>query len=357
MAALLTGERTGLGLAVLPVGAEPVLSAVGERAGAVDRGEVDLWDGLRDLGALDLLTAPLPVAVELTHALARRCTSTAFSLWGHRSSIAYHEATGSRLPLGAADGSVPLASGMAPAYKEEAGLGEIPLVAIDLPGGGVTVSGALPWCSNLGPGALIVTPVRWEDGRRAIVRLPRDASGVRVKPLRGLTALDGTSSGVLLLDDARIAEDDVLTRDLPGFRDRARAPFLLLQTAMCLGLAGAALDAAETAADDTSRRVLGEEFSQAVTDWEDLRADLARCVESARGVLPPDLVAVRLETALLAGRTTRLEQKVVGGRGYALASDTSRRAREAAFLPVQSPTETHLRHLLTRTVHAEGSRT
>ncbi|MGO2608462.1 MAG: hypothetical protein ACTIMA_07630, partial [Brachybacterium tyrofermentans] len=54
----------------------------------------------------------------------------------------------------------------------------------------------------------------------------------------------------------------------------------------------------------------------------------------------------RLESALLAGRATRLEQKVVGGRGYALGSDTSRRAREAAFLPVQSPTETHLRHLL-----------
>ena len=65
-------------------------------------------------------------------------------------------------------------------------------------------------------------------------------------------------------------------------------------------------------------------------------------------VRPAELVRVRLEAALLTGRATRLEQKIVGGRGYALASDTSRRAREAAFLPVQSPTETHLRHLLAR---------
>ena len=63
---------------------------------------------------------------------------------------------------------------------------------------------------------------------------------------------------------------------------------------------------------------------------------------------PAELVRVRLEAALLTGRATRLEQAIVGGRGYALASDTSRRAREAAFLPVQSPTETHLRHLLAR---------
>lgn len=356
MADVLTEERAGLGLAALPAPAGPVLTAVGERAGAVDRGEADLWDGLRDLGALDLLTAPLPVAVELTHALARRCTSTAFSLWGHRSSIAYHEVLGLRLPLGAAEGTVPLASGMAPAYKEEAGLGEVQLVATDLPGGGITVSGVLPWCSNLGPGALIVTPVRWEDGRRALIRFPRDAGGVRVTPLTGLTALDGTSSGVLHLDEAQIPEQDVLTRDLPGFRDRARASFLLIQTAMCLGLAGAALDAAEAAVDDPSRRVLAEEFSQAAADWEELRTELVRCVEGAGSARPIELVAVRLESALLAGRATRLEQKVVGGRGYALASDTSRRAREAAFLPVQSPTETHLRYLLDRSARPGASR-
>lgn len=356
MAAVLTEARTGLGLAALPAAVEPVLRAVGERAGAVDRGEADLWDGLRDLGALDLLTAGLPLALELTHALARRCTATAFSLWGHRSSIAYHEATGAPLPPGAADGSVPLASGMAPAYKEEAGLGEIPLVATDLPGGEIAVSGVLPWCSNLSPGALIVTPVRWEDGRRAILRVPRDADGVRVKPLTGLTALDGTSSGVLFLEEVRVPEADVLTRDVPTFRDRARAPFLLIQSAMCLGLAGAALDAADAAVDDTSRRVLAEEFAQAATDWDRLRADLARCVDEAASIRPPELVALRLESALLAGRATRLEQMVVGGRGYALASDTSRRAREAAFLPVQSPTETHLRHLLAQAAPAGGSR-
>lgn len=382
MSAVLTAQRAGLGLATLPAAAEAVLSAVSEHAGAVDRSEADLWEALHELGALDLLTAPLAETVELTHALARRCTPTAFSLWGHRSSVAYHEVSGAALPEGAADGSVPLASGMAPAYKEEAGLGEIQLVATDLPAGGIEVSGVLPWCSNLRAGAQIVTPVRWEDGRRAILRLPRDADGVTVKPLTGLTALDGTSSGVLVLKSVQVPEADVLTRDVPRFRDRARAPFLLIQTAMCLGLAGAALDAAEAAADDVSRQVLAEDFTQAVEDWERLRADLVRGVEGAGGegadlgaaggegadhegaraegdragesVRPAELVAARLDSALLAGHATRLEQKVVGGRGYALASDTSRRAREAAFLPVQSPTEIHLRHLRARAA-AEGS--
>ena len=346
--------RAGLGLAEPPATAESVLARVAERAGAVDRAEADLWEGLAALGELDLLAAPLPLAAELTHALARRCTASAFALWGHRSAIAYHEATGTPLPDGAADGSVALASGMAPAFKEEAGLGEIPLLATDAPDGAITVSGVLPWCSNLRPGGWVVTPVRWEDGRRAVVRHRRDADGVRVKALTGLTALDATASGVLLLDGVQIPEQDVLTRDLPAFRDDVRAAFLQIQTAMCLGLAGAALDAAEAGADDAAREVLAEELAAAAADWRGLRDALARGVRAASAAhqadagRPAELVRVRLEAALLTGRATRLEQKIVGGRGYALASDTSRRAREAAFLPVQSPTETHLRHLLSR---------
>ena len=353
--------RAGLGLAEPPATAESVLARVAERAGAVDRAEADLWEGLAALGELDLLAAPLPLAAELTHALARRCTASAFALWGHRSAIAYHEATGTQLPDGAADGSVALASGMAPAFKEEAGLGEIPLQATDAPDGTITVSGVLPWCSNLRPGGWVVTPVRWEDGRRAVVRHRRDADGVRVKALTGLTALDATASGVLLLDGVQIPEQDVLTRDLPAFRDDVRAAFLQIQTAMCLGLAGAALDAAEAGADDAAREVLAEELAAAAAEWRELREALSRGVRAASAehqadaVHPVELVRVRLAGALLTGRATRLEQKIVGGRGYALASDTSRRAREAAFLPVQSPTETHLRHLLSRAgVQAPG---
>ncbi|PCC39383.1 hypothetical protein CIK66_08965 [Brachybacterium alimentarium] len=358
--------RSRLGLAELPAGALPVLERAGERARAVDREGGDPWETLRELGQLGLLAAPLPLQVELIHALARRCTATAFSLWGHRSALEYHWVTGSTPPDGAEAGRLALASGMAPAYKEEAGLGEIPLVATDRPDGSLAVDGVLPWCSNLREGAWIVMPVRWEDGRRAIVRIARDAPGVGVTPLVGLMALDGTSSGVLCLEQVAVPAGGVLTQDVSGFRDRARAAFLLLQSGMCLGLAGAALDAAEAAADPVAQRVLADELEAGRADWESLRADLVRTVRAAAwdagdagdagdvgeadaaaaAVSPRELVSVRLEVALLTGRATQLEQKTVGGRGYAQASDTSRRAREAAFLPVQSPTETHLRHLL-----------
>jgi alkylation response protein AidB-like acyl-CoA dehydrogenase len=64
-----------------------------------------------------------------------------------------------------------------------------------------------------------------------------------------------------------------------------------------------------------------------------------------RGAGTPEreLVQLRLDCAHLATATTALEAKVVGGRGYVTTSPTARRLREAAFLPIQAPTEGQLR--------------
>jgi alkylation response protein AidB-like acyl-CoA dehydrogenase len=56
-----------------------------------------------------------------------------------------------------------------------------------------------------------------------------------------------------------------------------------------------------------------------------------------------DIVALRLDCARLASEAVALEAKVVGGRSYLASSGTARRLREAAFLPVQAPTEGQLR--------------
>ncbi len=57
---------------------------------------------------------------------------------------------------------------------------------------------------------------------------------------------------------------------------------------------------------------------------------------------------VRLEAARLAVEAVALEAKAVGSRGYARGSETARRLREAAFLPIQAPTEVQLRAELAR---------
>ena len=44
----------------------------------------------------------------------------------------------------------------------------------------------------------------------------------------------------------------------------------------------------------------------------------------------------------------------MGGAGYVAKSPTARRLREASFLPVQSPTEGHLRYELSKYDHLEA---
>ena len=50
-------------------------------------------------------------------------------------------------------------------------------------------------------------------------------------------------------------------------------------------------------------------------------------------------VQTRYDLAQLAGAATRLELTVRGGRAYRIDDPAGRRFREAAFLPVQAPTE------------------
>ncbi|SHW24248.1 membrane protein [Mycobacteroides abscessus subsp. abscessus] len=52
---------------------------------------------------------------------------------------------------------------------------------------------------------------------------------------------------------------------------------------------------------------------------------------------------MRLDAAGLAGAASRLEVTLSGGAGYAVGTAANRRFREAAFLPIQSPSEGQLR--------------
>jgi alkylation response protein AidB-like acyl-CoA dehydrogenase len=59
-------------------------------------------------------------------------------------------------------------------------------------------------------------------------------------------------------------------------------------------------------------------------------------------------VWLRLEVGRLGVDATRHEVTVRGGAGYLAGGATARRFREAAFLPIQSPTEAQLRWELSR---------
>lgn len=340
-----------LGPAAAPVPAE-VTDRFRACARDVDQCRADVREGLRRLGDLDLLGGRLDARVALVEAVARECMSSAFSLWAQEMVIDY------LVRCGAEESVVePLRRGttigvtaMAPALRDVAGIEPVPVVGTPRGDGGLTLSGPIRWASNLFDGALVVSPARLPDGGRAVVRFRIGEPGVHVAPSPDLLALNATASSSVTLDGVEIAPQNVLARDLPGFVKGVRPAFLLTQTAFCAGLAARA--AAGAAAHATGLN------AELLPDVDDVTARVASVRARLHGWAagdpatavpgPADLLRLRLDAAGVAIDATRLEATTRGGAGYVAGGEVSRRLREAAFLPIQSPTEGQLKWELSR---------
>ena len=142
---------------------EQVLALARTHADAVDRGERSPFENLREIAKDGLITlgrdgGSLVPQVSVAFDLATEDASTAFSLWAHRSTIAFFDAVGRELPAGLADATVSGTTAMAAAYKEASGLAPIKVEGT-LVEGGLKLNGSVSWASNLYPGGVIVLPV------------------------------------------------------------------------------------------------------------------------------------------------------------------------------------------------------
>ncbi|MFL5304920.1 MAG: acyl-CoA dehydrogenase [Polyangia bacterium] len=290
--------------------------------------------------------------------------SVAFSLWCHRMAIVYlraadHDAAARRwLPLlepAEIAGSTALAAAMAHHVAGE------PLSITGRPlQGELVLDGRIRWASNLfGTQFLLVTAVDVAGQGPRIVALSGDQPGLTVDEHPQLLDLQATLSSSLRLTAVRVQPEAVLTADFHGFIRAVRPTFLLWQASFAWGLAARALDAASPHVGRGPSRVFAPEAVELASERDRIEADILSALRASDpalsrgggGAAPGELagvVSLRLAAARLAGSATRLECKVTGGAGYASGSPTARRLREAAFLPIQSPTEGQLQWELLR---------
>lgn len=345
------------GQAVAPA-LETLREEIAAAAPRVDRGECDTRSALRRLGEHDLLAlgAPgnrdgrLPEAAHLVEQIAACCLSSAFSLWAHRMTIEYlqlapHSQAGALLPELRA-GRLIGCTAMAPALRDVSGVEEVPVRA-RRDGGELVLDGPIRWASNLFPETVIVLPVHLGGRDRAVVCLRATDEGVRIHQPPRLLALGATASSSVTLTGVRVPRGNVLSEDLPGFVAAFRPTFLVLQTALCTGLAGASLEAAQPRLTGLNA-VFADEAATLRARLEELRRRLGAHAADPAAAAVADLLRMRLEGARLAGEAARLEAALHGGAGYAVGTPTNRRLREAAFFPAQSPTEGQLRWELSK---------
>ncbi|MPZ98623.1 MAG: acyl-CoA dehydrogenase [Dehalococcoidia bacterium] len=336
----------------------------GPRAADVDACRTTLREGIEHLagfGATDLgvygrdSPEDFERMCEIVATVAFDDMSQAFSLWCHRMAIEYvqqsdegcpaREAYVAPLRTGERLGSTSMAAATANF------LAGTPLtLTFRRCEGGIVVNGRIAWASNLAPPFLSVAAAANEDdpSDRVVFAYTEATPGLQLPSYPELLALQATSSTSPVFADAVIGDEAILTWDFEPFIQRTLATFLLLQSSFCWGLAARSLS--EVGQLEGPRAVLAPAYD-----------DLRRRFDAAEGTLrslatQPDrtetehrsLLQLRLDFGRLAVESVALEAKLAGGRGYMLHSGTARRLREAAFLPVQAPTEVQLQWLLTR---------
>jgi alkylation response protein AidB-like acyl-CoA dehydrogenase len=325
-------------------------------AADLDTGRGDVRAVLRRLGEAGSFGIPgadpvdeLLPSVRVVRELATASLAAAFSAWSQRMVIEYLRCcpppeSESDLVRALRTGEVTGATALAPAISDLAGRAELPVVAVP-DGDGWRLAGRIGWASNLFDDAVVVTPARTRDEGRLVVLFRRTAPGVTPTPLHDLLGLNGTGTGALELDGVRVGSGQVLSDDLPDFMAVCRPAMLLQQSALAVGLADAALGHAGRQLTGVTA-VVRAEHEELAGRRDEVAIRMEDQAGSRVGSSPRDLARLRLDAMDVAARAVRLESAVSGGSGYLAGSDTARRVREAAFLPVQAPTEVQLRSVV-----------
>lgn len=327
-----------------------VRSFVRGRAEALDRSETDVREDIALLGELGLIGLGLDGSglrrmTEVIEDVSSESLAAGFSVWAHRMTLeCVNRASGQvrdafrpDLESGATIGVTAMAAGL----KHVAGLGDTPLIATPTVDG-IEVSGPIRWASNVFESSLIVLPARSETGETYVALVHAGAPGVSVNPSPDLLALGATASTSLSLERVQIPSTHVISTDLVGFVNEIRPTFFLLQTSLCSGITRAALAECEQLLTGLGKQ-FESEYRSFAREFDSLRSRLHDYASNVAGVSRHDLIRLRLDGANLAVAATRLESTLRGGAGYVTKSATNRRFREAAFLPIQSPSEGQLR--------------
>jgi len=293
-------------------------------------------------------------AVEAIAQVSALSLAAGFVFWGHRSFIGYllaadGPALRDALLADLLAGRIAGATGLSNAMKFLSGLEELQVSARAEPGS-LVLDGALPWVTNLRPeGFHVAAAVAHGDRPGAfIVSLAFDDARLTRSGDLDLIGLRATNTAALRIDGVRIAPERVIAADAAAWLPRVRPAFLGLQCGMSIGLARRSIAEARSSVG-AGRHTLAEPLSALSAR---LAAQEHSLVEGLRAGIfrekPAALFHIRIALAEIVAEAVGLELQATGGRAYLAApgADFARRWREAAFVPVITPSLVQLKTVL-----------
>lgn len=352
----------------------PPLDWFALHADSLDGSDTHADEVVTQLGTRGLLRIGVPAAlngdggttadaVEAIAQVARHSLTSAFVFWGQRAFIEFLLHTPNTdlrerwLPA-LLDGSLAGATGLSNAMKFLSGIESLQVAATPLESGW-QLDGKLPWVTNLRrSGFVVAAAVAHADGPPSIIALSSDQAGVTRSDDLDLVALRGSNTAAVDIGAVRIDATQRLHDNALAFCPFIRPAFLGLQCGLSIGLARASLAAAREHGSQGAHAIvmprveaLDHALEQAVAAlYDGLGNDRFRSV-------PAELFRLRIHLADLVQQSAGLELQASGGRAYLLSHnrDFVRRWREAAFVPVVTPSLTQLQGELAKHAAAQAS--
>ncbi|MFK3737450.1 acyl-CoA dehydrogenase family protein [Massilia sp. TN1-12] len=292
-------------------------------------------------------------AIAAIAAVAERSLTAAFVFWGQRAFIEFllqgdNQALRARWTADLVAGGRAGATGLSNAMKFLSGIESLRIAATRADDGW-RIDGGIAWITNLRKeGFMAAAAADMPDGAPpAVIAFTDDAPGVVRSPDLDLLALRGSNTASVTLSGVRIGEAAIVAADAHAWLPAVRPAFLGMQCGLSIGLARAALGAAQA----LSGRMAGPlppRIEAARVALEGQEATLAEGVLDGRFASnAPDLFRLRIALAASVQQAVMLELQASGGKAYLRQHDGfARRWREAAFIPIVTPSLTQLQAAL-----------
>jgi alkylation response protein AidB-like acyl-CoA dehydrogenase len=287
-------------------------------------------------------------------AVSEHSLAAGFVFWGQRTFIEYllqspNEALRNRLLPGLLAGSRAGATGLSNAMKFLSGIEGLQIKATKTDGS-FRVDGHLPWVTNLRVSGFDVAAAIQAEGNNPafVASLSSEDIGLERSGDLDLMAMRATSTAAIKIDNVRIGVDRILHHNASEWLPKVRPAFLGLQCAMAIGLARRSIS--ETTSRLKNGRDILREPSEALTNA--LVIAEAQLQEGLRGTSfersAEKLFELRIGFAEIAAKAVQLELSAAGGRAYLTqpGEGFQRRLREAAFIPIITPSLVQLKTAL-----------
>lgn len=317
---------------------------------------------LRDLGSAGAYAhhtatlgsgpAGLVAAIDAMAEVGASCMSTAFCMWCQDALVWYLDRADNPAPRDkylqtVASGRMLGGTGLSNPMKALAGFEPFALKGKRV-AGGYRVTGRLPFVSNIEDGHLLASIFAIEDApeRYAMAVFRAGGEGVTLARNAHFIALEGTATVSVLLRDAFVPDEDILSDDAGRYVQRIRKGFVLLQAGMALGIARGAAQLMRR--DGPAGRAA--KYLPLGPDAIDARA--AELNERVAAHIPaieePDrasflaVLRTRLDLTWLALEAAQAAVLQYGARGYLTGAEPARRLREAQFVAIITPSVKHI---------------